>query len=286
MLTAVIFFFIMSLLVKSLKPIPTSQIVFFRAWVALLISWVTLKKLKINPMGTHKKILFLRGLFGTIALIGFFSTLAKLPLATASILQNLSPIFTSIFAVIFLNEVVFKKQWIYFTLAFAGVVLIQGFQLNEESFWILAGVLSSVSSAAAYTCIGKIKTKEHPLVIIFYFPLVTIPIILPFVLFQWVTPDLWQWFLLVLVGIVVQIAQYFMTLSYQTGDNSKVSIISYLGVVLSILAGFFVFDEKLDLESFLGILLILAGVAFNSLNLSELAIISKIKMKFGKVPYK
>lgn len=264
MLLAVCFFFLMNLIVKSLEGIPTVQIVFFRAWVAIIICLGMLKKAKVNPFGTHKKLLILRGIFGTIALIGFFATIAHIPLATAATLQNLSPIFTTIFAVLFLKEEVRLIQWLLFILAFVGVSFIQGFTINTETIWMVIGIASAMGSAAAYTCIGKIGTKEHPLVIIFYFPLVTIPCVLPFVIHSWVMPSLEQWILLILVGIVVQTAQYFMTISYQVGANSKVSMISYLGVVLAILAGYFMFDESPSNLALLGIGIVICSVSGNS----------------------
>ena len=103
------------------------------------------------------------------------------------------------------------------------------------------------------------------LVIIFYFPLVIIPLILPLVIRDWVTPTAIQWLYLLGVGVFVQIAQYFMTRAYQLGDASVVSLPGYLGVIWASAGGYFFFDESLSLLAFFGITLVMAGVVGNTL---------------------
>lgn len=265
MAVASIFFFVMSVLVKFCEGIPISQIVFFRGVVAMMICIVQLRYLKINPWGTHKKLLLARGFFGTIALILFFSTLHQLPLATAVTIQYLSPIFTTLLTSLYLKEKFFKGQILFFLLAFAGVVVIKGFDGGELTP-LIVGIAAAFMAACAYTTIRKIQQVggEHPLVIIFYFPLVTIPLITPKMLMNWVEPNFQQWMALIGVGIFVQIAQYFMTKAYQLGEGSVVSIAGYLGVIWASIGGLFLFNEDLKTTTTLGMLLILGGVIGNT----------------------
>ncbi|MCP4457297.1 MAG: EamA family transporter, partial [Cytophagales bacterium] len=62
-----------------------------------------------------------------------------------------------------------------------------------------------------------------------------------------------------------QIAQYFMTKSYQSEKLSKVSIVSYVGIVFSLSFGFFIFDETYNLFTFIGIGLVMFGAVANVL---------------------
>lgn len=266
MAIASVFFFIMSILVKFCANIPISQIVFFRAVVAMGICLVQLKVLKINPWGTHRKLLLMRGFFGTCALILFFSTLHMIPLATAVTIQYLSPIFTTLLTCVLLKERFFKGQMLFFFLAFLGVVIIKGYE-GGETLPLLMGIAAAFFAACAYTSIRKIQQVggEHPLVIIFYFPLVTIPLITPKMMMDWVSPNFEEWLTLIGIGIFVQIAQYFMTKAYQLGEGSVVSIVGYLGVVWASMGGFFLFGEALETTTSLGMLLILGGVVGNTL---------------------
>ncbi|GIR12164.1 MAG: hypothetical protein CM15mP23_07390 [Cryomorphaceae bacterium] len=57
---------------------------------------------------------FARGMFGTIGLCLFFITLQNIPLAGAVTIQYLSPVFTTLFAVVLLGERVKKVQWFFY----------------------------------------------------------------------------------------------------------------------------------------------------------------------------
>jgi len=266
MAIASVFFFLMSVLVKFCENIPISQIVFFRAMVAMIICIGQLRYLKISPWGTHKKLLIARGFFGTFAMILFFSTLHLIPLATAVTIQYLSPVFTTILTAALLKEKFYKGQVVFFLLALIGVVIIKGFE-GGELLPLLIGISAAFFAACAYTCIRRIQSLggEHPLVIIFYFPLVTIPIITPKMLIDWQTPNQFEMMALIGIGIFVQIAQYFMTRAYQLGEGSVVSIAGYLGVIWATIGGYFIFNEEIQTLTTIGMLFILGGVVGNTI---------------------
>lgn len=107
------------------------------------------------------------------------------------------------------------------------------------------------------------KQTEHPLVIIFYFPLVTIPIVGVMSIFSWVQPEGWDWLILIGVGVLTQIAQFFMTKSFQSEALSKVSIVNYTGIIYALIFGFIFFKETFNLMTYVGMGLALTGVILN-----------------------
>ena len=141
----------------------------------------------------------MRGVFGTIALSMFFYTLQQIPLASAVTIQYLSPIFTALFAAIFLKEKMKLKQWIYFAIAFGGVALLKGFDERVSLSFMLVGIISAMFSGMAYTCIRQLKETDHPLVVVFYFPLLATPIMGVLSYFQWVKPIGKDWLILLLM---------------------------------------------------------------------------------------
>ena len=108
-----------------------------------------------------------------------------------------------------------------------------------------------------------LKQSEHPLVIVFYFPLVSIPIAGILTLFDYVNPEGADWALLIVIGVLAQIAQYFMTRAYQSDELSKVSSLKYLGIIYALLFGYFIFGETFSVKVHLGIVMVLAGVVLN-----------------------
>jgi len=268
MLWAVIFFAVTHASVKQLSHIPFFELVFFRAFISIFLCIYDLKKKKIPYFGNNRKLLILRGLFGTLALCLYFYLLQVTPLATAVSLQYLSPIFTIIIASVLLKEKLKLNQWFYFALAFIGVLLIKGFDLNISYTHVAIGCLSAIGSGFAYNFVRMLRVSENPMVVVFYFPLITLPIVLPFTLYQWVTPMGWDWFWVLCIGIFTQLAQINMTYAYQNEKTYKVSIINYIGLLIAIAVGYLFFNESLNLLSVTGMLFIVSSVFLISKNKS------------------
>ena len=125
------------------------------------------------------------------------------------------------------------------------------------------GLLASLFSGLAYNMIRKLSTSENPMVIIFYFPLVTVPLTGAFVISGWVSPTGWEWLIILFVGVATQIAQYFMTKAFQHEELAKISSLRYLGIIYALLFGFVLFGESFTIYSYLGMVLVLFGVFLN-----------------------
>ena len=263
MMLATFIFAVMNVLVKYLPNIPAIEIILFRSIVSFFMSGVTLKLKGIPLLGKNKKVLLIRGLAGAIALIMFFTTLQHIPLASAVTLMFLGPIFTALIGIWVVKESVKPLQWVFFALSFAGIVMIKGFDPRVSPYMAMLGVGAAFCSGIAYNMIRKLKTSEHPLVIIFYFPLVTLPIVGIYSAFHWVQPQGLEWLLLIGVGVLTQIAQYFMTISYQSEELSKVANINFIGIIYALGFGFFLFDETFNMLTYLGMAAVMMGVIAN-----------------------
>lgn len=263
MLLAGIFFALMNVSVKFIPHIPAIEIILFRSIFSLIFSYLVLKKQGVNVFGNNKPMLILRGIVGSISLITFFYTLQHIPLASAVTMQYLSPIFTSILGIFIVKERVKPIQFLYFAISFGGVLVLQGFDTRVDWVFALIGISSGLFSGLAYNIIRKLRTSEHPLVVIFYFPLVTLPVAGVVSFFTWVQPEGWDWILLLWIGICTQSAQYFMTLAYQNANVAKISSLSYLGIIYALIFGFFIFGETFQMLSFFGMALVLLGIVLN-----------------------
>jgi drug/metabolite transporter (DMT)-like permease len=267
MMLASFIFALMNLLVKYLQEIPVAQIVFMRSIVMLLMVLVVLKHKKIKPFGTRKKLLVFRGLFGSMGIAFFFYTLHEMPLASAVVVHYLTPIITVIVSVFITRVKIAPLRWFFFLLCFVGIYIIKGFDDRVDTLTLVVGVLGTMAAAAAYNVISVLKKTENHFVIMLYFPLVTVPLVLVYIFIrqEWVWTTPLNWFLLTVVGACTFFAQYFLTRAYQIGDVSKVSIISYLGVIYALFFGYFLFDEWYSYIVILGLGMVLIGVLANVL---------------------
>lgn len=263
-LLATFFFTLMNIGVKYLDHIPAYEIVFFRALVSLIVCYIMLKQQKIYPWGNDKKNLLLRGIFGTLGLTMYFYTIQQMPLVSAVTIQYLSPIFTIIIAGIMLKEPPRLIQWFFFLMSFSGVVMIKGFDPRIDPIDLIFGISAAICSGFAYNYIRKLKKTDHPLVVVLYFPLVTVPIVGAYTMFHWVSPHLLEWIILLAVGGATTIAQIYMTKAYQMERASNVSNFNYLGSVYALIIGYFLFGESISPLGLCGIAVIIIGVLLSA----------------------
>jgi drug/metabolite transporter (DMT)-like permease len=80
-----------------------------------------------------------------------------------------------------------------------------------------------------------------------------------------VPPQGLQWLIILGLGITAQLGQYFMTKSLHLEKANIVAIVKYTGILYSLVFGFLIFQETYTWQSFLGIVMILSGIAFNLL---------------------
>jgi len=265
MLLSTFWFALMNVMVKKLAHLPTMELVFFRCSVASIIGFVLLKNQKVSWVGSNRKLLLLRGFFGTIALYTFFLTLQNMPMGTAVTIQYLSPVFTTIFAVYILREKVKPIQWLFFLISFIGVLVIKGFDARISGTMLAIGLFSSVFSALAYNMVRSLKEKEHPLVVVLHFQLFGAVAGAIFTAFNYKAPTPSDWIYIILIGGVTQLGQYYLTKSLQAEKIAKVSILNYLGIIYALFFGWWLFGEHQHLSTLLGIILVVGGVVINIL---------------------
>src|SRR5688572_9476626 len=114
MLLASIAFAWMNVCVKYIGHVPVFEVILFRAGITLVLSYAILRRKKVKPWGVNHKFLVARGVFGACGLICYFYTLQQMQLANAIVIHYLSPIFTTLIALVFLGERVRLLQFLAF----------------------------------------------------------------------------------------------------------------------------------------------------------------------------
>lgn len=257
-------FSIINALVKYYDRIPALEIVFFRSLVSLMMSYYALQKKKVKIFNKYTPLLISRGLSGAIALCLYFYTIQKIPLASAVTILYLAPIFTIILSSILLNEKPELRQIPFFIVSFIGALFLKEFDARVELTYFLMGLAAAFFAGLAYNFIRMLKGKADHHLIIFYFPLVTIPVVTPFVYPIWVSPNWSELIGLILIGVVTQLAQVFMTKAYLFEKASKISHFSYLTSVYAYITGLIFFNESLGFMPLIGLILIIFGVSMSS----------------------
>ncbi|KII75875.1 membrane protein [Vibrio renipiscarius] len=264
-------FALMSACVKYVSNygLPVFEIVAARALVSLVISYFDVKRKKISIWGNNKPLLLLRGMVGTASLMCVYYAVTTLPLAEATILQYVHPVFTALLGVLFLKERIQKSTLICIAFCLAGLLVMVQPNMNSAIvnelplFSIMIALGGAFGSSIAYVIVRKLSQTEDSSVIIFYFPLVALPISTVLMWDGFVWPDLFLTIMLVFVGIFTQIGQYGLTKAMQTQAAGKASAYSYVQILFSTLLGVWVFNEIPSVWTYLGGGLIITGALIN-----------------------
>ena len=249
------------MLSESMDPI---EIVFYRNLIGVIIILFSLKKFSVSVDISKLHLLFLRGLFGALAMLLFFFTIATIPLGEAVVLNKTSPFFVTILAYYLMKETITIRTFFALIIGFVGIIFIVkpfGIEISIEHIF---GVLGGFFAAAAYATIKKIKDIYDARIIMLSFMGVgmLIPLGLylftPYVNFQLHT-DPFIWILIVFMAILSTASQWFLTRAYSLSKASIIGVISYTNIPFAIGFGVLLGDLLPDLYTFIGILLIVIG---------------------------
>ena len=266
MVASALSFSLMGVCVKQVGGrIPAAEVVFARAIVSVALSWWLLHRAGIPAWGKRRWLLIWRGAIGTAALVCVYAALAALPLAAATVLQYLYPPFTALLAWLMLGEPIGKRVLAAMALGWLGVLLVAqpaGLLQGGATLAlvpVLIAVAGALFTAFAYVSVRSLGTSEHPLVIVFYFPLVALPLSLPLVALNPVLPTPAELLWLVGVGVFTQLGQVYLTRSLTALPAARATAISYVQVLFAGGWGWLLFGESIDSWTIAGAGLVLAA---------------------------
>lgn len=169
-------FALMAAIVKKLLPDTPMQAVVFSRGILMTATFVVwARRQRVSLVGTNPPMLLLRGLLGYGALSCYFWSVQHLPLGDAVLLQYSHPVFVAAIAPLFLAEPTGRWHWPLVLAALGGVGLIVG-PSGEPRGPALVGLCGSMLSGLAYMAVRRLSRTEHPLTILIWFPLATIPL--------------------------------------------------------------------------------------------------------------
>jgi len=251
------------------------EVVFFRNIAGVILVGIAVFKKPMTHVGGKPFLLFFRGFMGFTALLAFFYNIANIPLGDAMTYSKTSPIFTAIFAWIFLQEKLSIKGWGAVFIGFVGILFITQPTGVGLSKYDLLGIFSGVGAALAYTSIRELKNYYDtraivlsfmltgtigPIILFLISPYLDIPE-LDFMLGEFVMPQGIVWFYVIAMGVLATISQLLMTKAYGETKAGIVGAVSYTNILFSILVGLLLGDAFPSIVTSFGIILIVfAGI--------------------------
>jgi len=266
MIIATIFFALMGTFVKlggeSFTP---TELVFYRSSISLFFIIAIMRWNDVSYSSNYMKLHLTRSSIGFISLLFFFYAINHLPLSTAISLNYTSPIFLGLLMPLILKRRI--KKWLFLAVAigFVGVFFILKPTFGNQNYFAgLIGLISGLGAAMAYLFVTQLgQLKEPVLRTIFYFTLIS-TICSGFMMFFGETNNIQFKHILILLGLGVSatIAQIAITKAYHVGNTLGNAGLSYLTIIFATIIGVVWFDEFIDWQTALGILLIIISGIF------------------------
>lgn len=269
MIGAVTLFTVMTAFVKAADRVPTGQIMFFRAFMAvpLLLAWFGARGEIASALRTRN--LFghaTRGIVGTTAMgLGFYG-LKFLPLPEVTALRFATPILIVVFAALMLGERIRMIRISAVLAGLAGVLVILSPRLSVDgnaTELIGAGIVLTSAALAAFAQIfvKRMTGSEHPAAIVFYFALTASVLSLATLPLGWVWPRGIEWVWLLGAGLIGVAGQLLLTNSYKHAEAGVLAPFTYVSMLWAVLIGWFAFDELPTVPMLAGSALIIAAGA-------------------------
>ncbi|WP_046079351.1 DMT family transporter [Halomonas sp. HG01] len=251
--------------------VPLGQTVFFRSAFALLpiVIFMTWRREFPRALATRKPLGHLvRSGLGAAAMFASFAAVARLPVAEATLLAQLSPVAMAVGGVLLLGERFTLHRAAAFALVLAGVAALVVPDLGESRGQVMGyglGVLAALLTAGALVTVRRISRTETAASIAFYFVLVTALAGLATLPLGWVAVSGQTLALLVLAGLFGGAAHICMTLALRYAEVSRLAPFEYVALIWPVLADLAIFGLAPSGGFLVALPLVLGGAALAAL---------------------
>ena len=233
---------------------PVGEVVFFRSLFALIpiLIWFGLRgqlrdAFRTNRLADH----LVRGIFSVVGIFCMFGALARLPLADVTAIAFLAPLITVIFAYLFLKEKVHVYRWSAVAFGFSGILVMLYPHLDDHAALTATMIVglglaftNAFTSGGATIQIRRLTATETTSSIVILMTLLVMVASLVTLPFGWRMPQsLFDWAVLVGIGISGGLGQMVFTESYRHAPASFLASFDYTAMIWAFLLGYLIFGE-------------------------------------------
>jgi len=235
------------------------QIVFGRFLFAFLSFSLAVAIFRPRLQRPHLALHLTRTLGGWAGLVLMFASVAYIPLADATAISFLNPVFGMVFAIPLLGERVGKWRWLAAGIALTGALIL--LRPTPDSFQpaALLALGAAVILGFELNIIKKLTQRESPFSILFVNNAIGLCVGGLAVLFVWTPPSLAQWGLMAAIGCAMAVAQTCFVNAMARADASFVAPFSYGTLIFAALYDMLFYDVVPDAVTMTGAGIIIAG---------------------------
>ncbi len=230
---------------------------FFMVVISVPITFVFFKQHLSWPKNIN--IQLARSIFLFLSTILFFYAISVISLAESLTLAFVSPLIVTLLSAILLKEQVGYRRWTAVIIGFIGAIIVIRPGFNEISLATFAGLGTGIAYAFYVITTRKLSSIDSPLLTLIFTGLsgaIIISIIVPFV---WITPNYTQWLFLIGLAAVGTLGHFFLILSLNFAEASKLAPFAYFEIVTNIIIGYYFFGDLPDRWIWIGLIIIVSS---------------------------
>ena len=256
------------------------QIMFLRSIVGLSVLFLILKikKIPIIFSSQYPLLTIIRSILFMFAFLFYYIGLAYLPYAVTTALFFTTPFFITILSKIFLKENIGLIRLLTIIFGFTGVVIIANPTFDSFNIFMIFPILCAFGYSASMIIIKITSDKDSVysqtfhvyLATLLFAPLVTYigssfdasiadNQVLNFVFRSWELNLYTQYFLIFVVGVCVVAGFLLIFNAYRVGKPFVIAPFEYTILLWSIFYGWLIWDEKVTIQSWIGMAMIVAA---------------------------
>ena len=280
-IVGMLFIITQDVLIKyTIHDVSLMQILVFRGGVGLLVLYlyVIYTKQPIFFGSAYPYIAIFRGLTFFFGFTLFFISLSQITLAEATSLFFVSPFFVTIFSYFILNIKIGLNRIFSIFVGFSGTLLIIKPEFDEINIYMLFPIIAASTYALSMTLAKKTSIQDNlfqqtshiymgafiggGLMSILLHNSNFNLLIFSILSNPWILNDFIIIGLVLVISITGSLGIFFLIAAYRVGSPLVNSITEYVHLIFAIIIGIIIFSEVPDINSFIGIFLIIASGIF------------------------
>jgi drug/metabolite transporter (DMT)-like permease len=264
MLLSSVVFAMMGVLVKSVdrEGVPAAESTFVRFAAGLALVGLLARSGVVRVTFQRRRLLLVRGLFGSVSAVLFFQSLGLTSLARATLLSYTYVIFSALFSAIWLRERLGPGSLLALAVAIGGIAMVTGARFTMVNSGDLVALLSGLLGGIAITSIRELRKTESASSIFAAFCAAGMVTSLLMSRGAWLIPRGSTLAALGGVALLATGGQLLMTAAYRYCSSALGGLLSLLTVVLAALAGFAFFHEAVTIRTAIGAALVLGPASY------------------------
>ncbi len=243
--------------------LPPEQVMFFRNFSVLmlmtpLLYWRGADLVRSDQFGTY----WVRALLSIVSMYAWFVALSLVPLGTITAISFLGPLFGTVFAALFLGEVIRARRILALAVGFLGAMIILRPGLEPISTGQLLALVSAIAHGLIGPLVKKLTTSDDADRVVFISHLLLTPMTLVCALPVWQMPTMEMVPYLIGMGLCAVFAHAALARGFAAADASLVFTFEFSRLPFAVTLAWVFFGEPTDIWTWVGAAVIFASAAY------------------------